>query len=82
MPLNIGNLIVLTIPTFGGGVGEVGEDGVDVGEVGGGVDGGSNSGMHFLINWSTLLGENHVSSSLLSHEIEIRGLFSNLSVPR
>lgn len=68
-PLNIGNLIALAIPTFcgggvGGGVG-VDVDGFDVGDAGGGVDGGGMKGMCPLINRTTLLGENVVSSSLL-----------------
>ena len=81
MPRNTGNLIVLTIPTFGGGGGGVGEDGVDVGEVGGGADGGGNNGMHYFINQTALLEENPMSSSSLSRDSEIRELFSNPSIP-
>lgn len=75
-------MTTLAIPTFGGGEGGVSEDGFDVGEVGDGVHGGGISGMCWLINWTSLLRENPASSSSLSHEIEIRGLFSNPSVPQ
>jgi len=51
----MGNLIALTIRTLGGGGGGVGEDGVDVGEVGGGVDGGGNNGMRFFINFLAIV---------------------------
>jgi len=61
-------LTTVAIPTFGGG-GGVGVDGLDAGEVGGGVDGGGISGKHSLINWTALPGKNLVRSSLLSHEI-------------
>ena len=81
MPLNMGNLIALAIPTLGGGGGGVGEDGVDVGEVGDGVDGGGNCGMCCFINWTALLRENLASSFSLSRKSEIRGLFSNPSIP-
>jgi len=74
--------MALAILTLGGGGGGVGEDGVDVGEVGGGVDGGGKSGMHCFINQTPLLRENPTSSSLFSRESEIRGLFSNPSTPR
>jgi len=60
----------------------VGKDGFDVGEVGDGVDGSGTSGMQYFINQTALLGENPTCSSLLSHGIEIKGLFSNPSVPR
>jgi len=43
-------LTALTIPTFGGGGGGVGEDGFDVGEVGDGIYGGGISGKCYLIN--------------------------------
>ena len=84
-PLNIGSLIALIIPTFGGGgvgggVG-VGVDGFDIGEVGGCVDRGSISGKCSLINQIALLGENLASSSSLSREIEAKGLFSIHLVP-
>ena len=46
------------------------------------MEGGGISGMHCLINQTALLGENTASSSSLSCEIEIKGLFSNPSVPR
>lgn len=81
MPLNMGNLIALSIPTLGGGGGGVGEDGVDVGEVGDGMDGCGNSGMSYFINWTMLIRENPASSSLLSRDSEIKGLFSNPSNP-
>ena len=80
-PLNTGNLTALAIPTFSGRGGGLGEDGFDVGEVGDGVDGVCISGMRCFIDQTTLFGENLVSSSLLSCESEIRGLFSNPSVP-
>ena len=82
MPLNTGNLTTLANPTFNGGEGGVHEDGFDVGEVGDGVDGGGISGMRCLINQNALLGENPASSSSLSYAIEIKGLFSNPSIPR
>lgn len=82
MPLNMGNLIALAIPTVSGGGGGVDEDGFDVGEVGDGVDGGGTNGMHCFINRTALLGENTASSSSLSCKIEIRELFSNPSIPR
>jgi len=77
-------LTALPIPTFGGGGGGggVGKDGFDVSEVGDGIDRGGISVKRCLINRTTLLGENLVSSSSLSHEIEISGLFSNPSVPQ
>ncbi len=55
MPLNMGSLIALAIPTLGGGGDGVGEDGVDVGEVGDGVDGGGNCGMRYFIIRTALL---------------------------
>lgn len=81
MPLNKGNLIALTIPTLGGGGGGVGGDGVDGGEEGNGVDGGGSRGMRCFINWTALLRENQASSSSLSYESEIKGLFSNPLIP-
>ena len=51
-------------------------DGFDVGEAGGGMDGGGISGKCSVINRTALLVENPASSSSLSREIEIRGLFS------
>lgn len=78
-PLNIGSLIALAILAFGGGgVGDevgVSVDEFDVGDAGSGVDGGGIRGKCSLINWTILLGENLASSSSLSCEIEIRGLF-------
>ena len=82
MPLSTGNLIAPAIPTLGGGSGGVGENGLDVGEVGDGMDGSGIIGKRCFINWTTVLGENPASSSSLSRENEIRGLFSNPSVPR
>jgi len=72
-PLNIGSLITLIIPTFSGGVEggvRVGVGGFDVGEAGGGMDGGGINGKCSLINQTSLLGENLASSSSLSREIE------------
>jgi len=74
-------LIALAIPTLSGGGGGVGEDGVDVGEVGDGVDVGGNSGMRCFINRTALLGEKPTSSSSLPRDSEIRGLFSITSIP-
>ena len=82
MPLNLYNSIVLTIPTLGGGGGGVGEDEVDVGKVGDGMDIGGNCGMCYFINWTALLGESPVSSSSLSRAREIKGLFSTPPIPR
>lgn len=53
-----------------------------VGEVGDGMDGSGTSGMCYFINQIALLGENPMSSFSLSFEIEIKGLFSNPSVPQ
>lgn len=69
--LNTGSLIALTILTFGGGSGggvgvRVGVGRFDVGDTGGGVDGGGISGKCSLINWTALPGDNLASSSLLS----------------
>jgi len=46
----MGKLITLAIQTLGGGGGGVGEDRVDVGEEGDGMDGGSDCGMCYFIN--------------------------------
>ena len=81
MPLNTGNLIALAIPTLGGGGGGVCEDGVDVGEVRDGMDGGGNCGIRCFINRTALLGENRASSSSLSRDDEINALFSNSPLP-
>ena len=54
----------------------------DVGDGGDGVDGGGINGNHYVMNQTTLLGENLVRSSLLSRKIEIRGLFPALLIPR
>ena len=56
-------------------------DGFDIGEVGGGVDGGGISGKQSLINRTTLLGENIMSSSSLSHGGEIKGIDSSSALP-
>ena len=77
-PLNTGSLIALAILNCGGGGGGVGGDGGEGGEVGGGVD--VNHGICCLIKLTTLLGETFVSSSSLSREGEIKGLFSNSSL--
>ena len=57
-------------------------DGFDVGEVGGGVDGGGISGKCSPTNQTELPGENLTSSSSLSREIEAKGLFSTPLVPQ
>ena len=51
-------------------------DGLNVGEVGGGVDGGGISGKRSLINRTALPSENLARSSSSSRKIEIKGLFS------
>jgi len=56
-------------------------DGFDVGEAGGGMVGVGISEKHSLINQTALRGEDLVSSSLLSHEVEIKGLFFAPPVP-
>jgi len=71
---------VLAILNCGGGGGGVGGDGGEGGEVGGGVGGGGNRGIRCLIKLTTLLRETFTSSSSLSHEDEINGLFSNSSL--
>jgi len=70
--------MTLSILNRGGGGGGVGGDGGEGGEVGGGV--GGNHGIHYLIKLTALLGETFMSSSLLSYEGEIKGLFSNSSL--
>ena len=70
-------MTALAIPTFGGGRGGVGDDGFDVGEVGDGVNDVGISGMRYLINRTALIRENPASSSSLSREGEIKGLFPN-----
>jgi len=69
---------MLNCEVIGGGVGEGGGEG---GEVGGGVGGGGNYGICCFINWTAFLGENQESSSSLSRDSEIMGLFSNSSLP-
>lgn len=62
----------------GGGVGEgVGEGG----EMCGSVSGGRNYGMHYLIKLTALIRGTRASSSSLSREGEIKGLFPNSSLP-
>jgi len=78
--LNIGSLIVLTILDCGGRGGGVGGHGGEGGEVGGGVGGGGKCGICCLIKLTVLLRETFASSSSLSHEGEIKGLFSNYSL--
>ena len=75
--MNIVILIALSILNCGGGVGG---DGGQGGEVGGGVGGGGKCGIHCLIELNALLEETFVSSSSLSREGEIKGLFSNSSL--
>ena len=58
----------------------MGGDGGEGGEVGGGVRGSGSHGMHCLIKLTALLEETLVSSSSLSCEGEIKGLFSNSSL--
>lgn len=77
----MGSLITFSMLNCGiRGVG-MGEDGGEAGEAGGGVGGGGNCGMCCFIKLISLLGENWASSSSLSHEGEIRGLFSNSLLP-
>lgn len=59
----MGSLIALAILNCWFGGGGVGEDGREAGEAGGGVSGGGNWGMRYLIKLITLLGETQVSSS-------------------
>ena len=65
----------------GGEGGEAGGDGGEGGEAGGGVGGSGNCRTHCLIKLTTLLEETFVISSSLSCEGEIKGLFSNSSLP-
>lgn len=58
----------------------MGGDGGEGGEVGGSVGGGGKRGIHCLIKLTTLLGETFMSSSSLSREGQIKGLFSNSSL--
>ena len=81
----MGSLIALAMVNCGGGGGGVGGDGVggdggEGGEAGGGVSGGGNCGMRCLIKLTALLEETRASSSSLSHEGEIKGLFPNPSL--
>ena len=73
-------MIALAILNCGGGEGGVGGDAGEEGEMGGVVGGGGKRRMHCLIRLTTLLGETFASSSLLSCEGEIKGLFSNSSL--
>jgi len=79
-PLNTDSLITLAILSYGGDEGGVGGDGGEEGEMGGGVGGGGKRGIICLIKLTVLLGETFASSSSLSHEGEIKGLFSNSSL--
>ena len=63
------------------GGGGVGGDGGEGSEAGGGMGAVGNCGMNYLIKLTTLLIETRVSSSSLSHEGEIKGLFPNPSLP-
>ena len=58
----------------------MGGDGGEGGETGGGVGGGGKCGSLCLIKLTVLLGETFMSSSSLSREGEIKGLFSNSSL--
>lgn len=80
-PLNTGSLITLAMLNYGGGGGGVGGDGGEGGEAGGGMGGGGNYGMSCLIKLTALLRETRASSSSLSHESEIKGLFPNSPLP-
>lgn len=73
-------MIAFTILNCGGGGGGVDGDRGDGGEVGGGVGGGGNHEIHCLIKLTVLLGETFASSSLLSRDSEIKGLFSTSSL--
>ncbi len=59
----------------------MGEDGGEVGEESDGVSGGDSCGICYLIKLTTLLKETRVSSSSLSHDGEINGLFPNSPLP-
>jgi len=76
--LNIGNFTVLAILYHGGGMGE---DGGDVGEDRGGVDGGGIHRCLCLIRWIALCGETFASSSYSPRGDEIKGLFSSPLFP-
>lgn len=58
----------------------MGGDGGEGGEASGGMGGSGNYKIHCVIKLITLLGEIFTSSSSLSHEGEIKGLFSNSSL--
>ena len=77
----MGSLITLAMQNRRFGGGGVGGDGGEGGEVGGGVSGGGNCGMRCLIKLTAILGETQVSSSSLSCEGEIKGLFPNFPLP-
>ena len=55
-------------------------DEVEEDEMGGGVCAGGKHRLPYLIRLTALLGEYFASSSLLSHEGEIKGLVSNSSL--
>jgi len=63
------------------GGGGVVEDGGKDDEVGDGISGHDNCGMHFLIKLIALLIETQARSSSLAREGEIKGLFPNPSIP-
>lgn len=72
---------MLSMLICGVGGSGVGGDGGEEGEEGGGVGGDGNFVMRCLIKLAALLGETQASSSLLSHEGEIKGLFPNSPLP-
>lgn len=80
-PLNSGNLIALVIIKCGFAGDGVLEEGGEVGEVGDGISGGDNCGIHYLIKLTILLGETQVRSSSLSRGGEIKGLIPNPLIP-
>jgi len=63
--------------------GGVGEDGGDLGDVGGNVRGGwdGNCGMHCIIKLTALLGEAQVHPSSPAWGGEIKGLLPNHLIP-
>jgi len=69
---------MLTILNHASGGAGVGGDGGEGGDVGGSV--GGNRQFFFLIKLIVLLKETFASSSLLSYEVEIKGLFSKSSL--
>ena len=59
----------------------MGEDGGEEGDGSGDISGDDNYGMRCLIILTTVLGEAQAFSSSLAHGGEIKGLFSNPSIP-